>query len=215
MGSGSGLSNISGSNNTLVGWSTSVSSGALSFATAIGVNATAMTSNSITLGRSGGEDQVRIPGNLILITLSTGGFTSLCRNAVSIISTCSSSARYKSNIAPYTSGLDLISRLSPVSFIWKEGGMPDLGLVAEEVKQVEPLLTIDEGGEVEGVKYDRLGVVLINAVKEQQAQIERQSALIEAQAERLSRQQAEIDAFKKYVCSKNSKAEICKSRVRR
>ena len=33
-------------------------------------------------------------------------------------------------------------------------------------------------GEIEGVKYDRVGVVLINAVKEQQAQIEQQRSQI-------------------------------------
>jgi hypothetical protein len=34
--------------------------------------------------------------------------------------------------------------------------------------------TLNNDGQVEGVKYDRVGVVLINAVKEQQAQIEAQ-----------------------------------------
>ena len=47
--------------------------------------------------------------------------------------------------------------------------MLDMGLVAEEVNAVEPLLTTtNTSGAVEGVKYDRVGVVLINAVKEQQ-----------------------------------------------
>jgi hypothetical protein len=46
--------------------------------------------------------------------------------------------------------------------------MRDLGLVAEEVAKIEPLLvTHNADGEVEGVKYDRLSVVLLNAVKEQ------------------------------------------------
>jgi hypothetical protein len=60
----------------------------------------------------------------------------------------------------------------------------DLGLVAEEVAAAEPLLvTRNEKGEVEGVKYDRLSAVFINAFKEQQAQIERQQA--EARASRI------------------------------
>jgi hypothetical protein len=42
---------------------------------------------------------------------------------------------------------------------------------------VEPLLvTRNELGQVEGVKYDRLNVVLVNAIKERQARIERLEA---------------------------------------
>ncbi len=58
--------------------------------------------------------------------------------------------------------------------------MADLGLGAEDVAAIEPLLvTYNKTGEVEGVKYDRLGVVLLNAVKEQQKQIQQQQILIE------------------------------------
>lgn len=47
--------------------------------------------------------------------------------------------------------------------------MPDLGLVAEAVAEVEPLLTTPtDKGETEGIKYDRVGGVLVNAVNEQQ-----------------------------------------------
>jgi hypothetical protein len=71
-----------------------------------------------------------------------------------------------------------------------------MGLIAEEVAEVEPLLATYKNGEVNGVKYDRIGVVLINAVKEQQAQIE---AL-----------KAEIAALKSLLCAKNGEAAICK-----
>ena len=87
---------------------------------------------------------------------------------------CSSSLRYKTDIAPFSSGLDLVARLRPIAFTWKEGGARDLGLGAEEVAAIEPLLvTRNASGQVEGVKYDRVAVVLLNAVKEQQAQIAR------------------------------------------
>ncbi|HUR97176.1 MAG TPA: tail fiber domain-containing protein, partial [Pyrinomonadaceae bacterium] len=136
--------------------------------------------------------------------LDTGGTTTVCRNSVNRLSTCSSSLRYKSNVRDFSSGLSLIKRLRPVAFNWKEGGMLDLGLVAEDVATVEPLLTTtNEKGQVEGVKYDRVGVVLVNAVNEQQSQIE-------AQAEVIRRQQQQIDALKKLVCTTNKSAEICK-----
>jgi hypothetical protein len=44
----------------------------------------------------------------------------------------------------------------------------------------------NSNGEVEGVKYDRLNVVLVNAIKEQQAQIKSQAdAFVALQQENL------------------------------
>lgn len=95
------------------------------------------------------------------------------RNVNLQISTCSSSLRYKTNPALFTSGLNLVNQVQPITFDWKTGGMRDLGLGAEDAAAVEPLLvTYNEKGKVEGVKYDRVAVVLVNAVKEQQTQIQ-------------------------------------------
>jgi len=66
----------------------------------------------------------------------------------------------------------MLNRLRPVTFTWKGDDVRDVGLVAEEVAKVEPLLTFrNEKGEVEGVKYDRINLLLINAMKEMQAQV--------------------------------------------
>lgn len=84
--------------------------------------------------------------------------------------------------------------------------MLDLGLAAEEVAAVEPLLaTYNKDGQIQGVKYDRIGVVLLNAVKEQQAQIEQQQNLIR-------QQQQQLESLKKLVCLEHADAEICKAK---
>ena len=143
-------------------------------------------------------------GTVTLSTLAGGGGTQLCRNASFGISSCSSSLRYKTAIAPFTAGLELINQLRPITYSWKQGGMRDVGLAAEEVAAVEPLLvTHNDKGEVEGVKYDRITVALVNAVKQQQAQITRQQ-------DEIKRQQAQIDLLKKVVCAGQPDAEICK-----
>ena len=127
----------------------------------------------------------------------------VCTNGV-ILSNCSSSVRYKKNIVSLGAGLNVVSRLRPITFKWKEGGQSDLGLVAEEVNDVEPLLvTRNAKGEIEGVKYDRLSAVFINAFKEQQAQIQKQQQEIKLQ-------QAEIQSLKQLVCSSHRRASICK-----
>jgi hypothetical protein len=55
-----------------------------------------------------------------------------------------------------------------------------LGFGAEGVARINPLfITYNEWGEVEGVRYDRLSALFINAFKEQQQQIEQQKREME------------------------------------
>ena len=80
----------------------------------------------------------------------------------------------------------MLKRLQPITFDWKDGGGHDVGFGAEDVSKVSDLLVIrNKGGEVEGVKYDRISTVLVNAVKEQQIQIEQQAKLISSLEGRL------------------------------
>ncbi|HEY4721015.1 MAG TPA: tail fiber domain-containing protein, partial [Anaerolineae bacterium] len=111
-------------------------------------------------------------GIVTLTALGSAGGTQLCRNAANQIATCSSSLRYKNNVAALTLGLDTVTQLHPVTFDWTGTGEHDLGFVAEQVDQVTPLLTTrNAAGQIEGVKYDRVSAVLVNAVQEQQQQI--------------------------------------------
>lgn len=80
FGSSAGVANTTGGNNTLVGAGTNVGAGNLDFATALGAGATVAGSNSIVLGRSGGQDVVNVPGALTVTGALTGngaGLTNL------------------------------------------------------------------------------------------------------------------------------------------
>jgi chromosome condensin MukBEF ATPase and DNA-binding subunit MukB len=100
--------------------------------------------------------------------------------------------------------------LRPLTFTWKQGGVRDVGLAAEEVAEVEPLLTFrNDKGEIEGVKYNQISVVLINAIKQQQEQIERYETRLAEQQERLDRQQNEIESLKRLVCASYPQADAC------
>ncbi len=119
-----------------------------------------------------------------------------------------SSTRYKTAMEPFSGGLDLINRLKPITFSWKEGGERDFGLNAEDVAEVEPLLvTRNAKGEVEDVKHENMLVVFINAFKQQQAQIKS----LQQEIETLKRRQQELDALKALVCADRPDASICKS----
>ncbi len=212
-----GFSNTTGSSNTIIGDNADVGAGNLSFATAIGAGAVVNASNTVVLGRTG--DNVIVPGNLFVQSLGTGGSTNICTDAAGKISTCSSSLRYKTNMQTFIGGLDIVRRLRPITFTWKDSGLRDVGFGAEEVEKIEPLLTTRNAkGEIEGVKYGQLTTVLVNAVKEQQAQIEAQRQQLrdrERQAawqqQQLQQQQQEIAVLKQWFCRTHPKAALCQS----
>ncbi|HKX83194.1 MAG TPA: tail fiber domain-containing protein [Pyrinomonadaceae bacterium] len=198
VGNSAGNGNTTGSSNTMIGSGANVSSGDLDHATAIGSGSVVSASDTIVLGRSGGTDTVVVPGKLEIGTLGVAGSTQLCLNNSNRVGTCSSSLRYKTNIANFARGLDLVARLRPVSYSWKQDPGVDVGLVAEEVADVEPLLvTLNKDGQLEGVKYDRITVVLLNAVREQQKQIERQQKV--------------IDGLIKVLCAREPDSEGCRN----
>ena len=111
----------------------------------------------------------------------------VCFNAVGDLLNCgASSLKWKTNVQLYRNGLDIIQRLRPISFNWKEDGRPDIGLGAEDVAKVAPSFAYTNSkGEVEGVKYERLNILLINAVKEQQSQISQQQRQIDEQRKQI------------------------------
>ena len=226
FGIAAGVKNDSGGHNTLVGSHADVSTGTLNYATAIGADSVASQSNSIFLGRPDGSDAVRIPGavvingTLVIGSFGSAGSTSICLNASNRVSPCSSSLRYKTSVQSFFGGLDIVSRLRPITFNWIDGGKMDVGFVAEEVNKIEPLLTtLNDKGEIEGVKYAQLTTVLVNAVKEQQTQVENQHKEIDeqkkviqrqqTQIDSLKRRQADIDTLKRFICSKNPSVAVC------
>jgi Chaperone of endosialidase len=138
-------------------------------------------------------------GNLEVQALGTAGATAVCYNSLKLLATCSSSLRYKKDFQPFGYGLSFINQLRPIAYKWKADNMPDIGFGAEDVAKINPLfVTYNAKGEVEGVKYDRLSVVFVNAFKEQQKQIEQQ--------------QIQIEGLKKLICLDHPNADICKKK---
>ena len=89
-------------------------------------------------------------------------------NAVSAVSiTETSSIALKENIVPLDNALDTILQLFGVMYDRKDGSSKDeAGLIAEDVYKIAPsLVQLDENGKPYGVKYTKLGVYLLEAVK--------------------------------------------------
>lgn len=84
--------------------------------------------------------------------------------------TYSSDRALKKNIATIESPLAKILKLRGVTFNWKEDNSPSVGLIAQEVEKVFPELVGENNG-FKSVQYGNLVAPLIEAVKEQQKEI--------------------------------------------
>ena len=83
-----------------------------------------------------------------------------------------SSLRYKQNVQPLSNALSLVEKLQGVTFDWKESGLSDIGLIAEQVNEVLPeFVCRDEEGLIMAVDYGKITSVLIEAVKELAAMV--------------------------------------------
>jgi hypothetical protein len=123
-----------------------------------------------------------------------------------------SSARFKQQIKPMEETSDVIYKLSPVTFRYKHEldpeGIPQFGLVAEQVEKVNPdLVARDDQGKPYTVRYDAVNAMLLNEflkehkrVREQARDLQEQKAInaelrsaLAAVSKRLKEQDAKID----------------------
>jgi len=99
-----------------------------------------------------------------------------------------SARRFKIDIADMAAASEALLALRPVTFHYKpeldKTGIPQFGLVAEEVARVNPdLVTHDAKGDICTVRYEAVNVMLLNEfLKEHQAVQELKSALLKQQA---------------------------------
>lgn len=94
----------------------------------------------------------------------------------------SSDLRYKTNIRPVENALDKVKALRGVYFNWNQKAFPtkdfsdktELGFIAQEVEKVLPEVVMKDktAEEYRSVKYDKLVALLVEAIKEQQKQID-------------------------------------------
>jgi len=87
----------------------------------------------------------------------------------------------KKDIQPLDDALSKIQKLQGVSFEWKKTGQKNLGVIAQEVEKVYPeLVATDKATGLKSVQYGNLVALLIEAIKEQQKQIDELKKTVEA-----------------------------------
>ncbi len=127
----------------------------------------------------------------------------------------SSDRRLKTDIRPLDSVLEGIEGLAPRSYRFKdqdgdETTQRSIGFVAQEVAEVFPeLVSDDTGSGYMGVNYAHFSVLAIQAIQEQQQQLDQHTerlaareARIEAQAEEIAALRAELEASEQRVADR-------------
>jgi len=168
VGNGALYNNTTGNNNTGLGTSADVGSGNLTNATAIGFSANVTASNTMVFGNdtvAGWGFGVQ-PGTSALKVGTNGTNGNGARLTVGGVWTNASDKTKKHDITNLSYGLNEIIKLRPVEFSWNDTNKRDMGLIAQEVKEVMPNYVVygNEGDMT--VAYSQLTIPLIKAVQD-------------------------------------------------
>ena len=146
--------------------------------------------------RNTGGDTVS--GNLIVTSYFTPswncigtGANDLCKNTGDVWGNCGSSIVYKEDVRDLSLGLSTLMQLRPRTFIRKGENTSEIGFIAEEAEEIDPVFIIYEDGEVQGYKYRQtvaLAFQSLQRIDEQNEDLERR---IESARERIRRLQDE------------------------
>ena len=161
-------SNSTGSNNTALGFGA-------------GGNVTT-ANNVISIGTTGANQSNSCFIGHIFGDTSSGG-TAVFINSDGKLGTITSSKRFKKEIKPMEWASEALFALKPVTFRYKKGidpqGIPQFGLVAEDVEAVNPDLVVRDGeGKVNTVRYEAINAMLLNEFLKEHHKVEKQEATI-------------------------------------
>ena len=150
----------------------------------IGNNALASDSGAIRIGDRRYNTNPYIAG-ISGVTVAAGA--QVVVDSTGHLGTMTSSARFKENIVPMKDASRAILSLQPVTFHYKKDldslGVPQFGLVAEQVAKVDPDLVInDDSGKPYTVRYEAVNAMLLNEFLKEHRKVEDQAQINQQQA---------------------------------
>jgi hypothetical protein len=146
----------------------------------IGNAGVAAESAKIRIGTKGTHKQTFIAG---ISGATVAGGVGVIVNSNGQLGTVTSSARFKEAIKPMDKASEAILALKPVTFRYKHEldpeGIPQFGLVAEQVEKVNPdLVARDQQGKVYTVRYEAVNAMLLNEFLKEHRKVQEQEATI-------------------------------------
>ena len=120
------------------------------------------------------------------------------------LGTTTSSARFTENIQPMDKASEAVLSLQPVTFRYKKEldskGIPQFGLVTEQVEKVDPdLVAKDDQGKPYSVRYEAVNAMLLNEFLKEHQSVEELKGIV-------AEQEKEIKALSAQVNGRGSKA---------
>ena len=146
------------------GTGVSISSGQISIGQAVGTTSTVQFGKVGVGGASDATYELKVTGDIG----ATGD----------VVAYVSSDERLKNNIELISNPIEKVQSLRGVTWEWNDNASeaakqsPNLGVIAQEVEKVLPQLVHDRENGYKGVDYSKLTGLLIEAIKEQQKQID-------------------------------------------
>jgi hypothetical protein len=157
--------------------------------------------NTIRIGTVGTQTATFVAGIMgKTVPMSTPVFV----NAKGQLGTTPSSERFKDAIKPMDEASEAILALKPVTFHYKKeldpDGIPQFGLVAEQVEKVNPNLVVrDEKGQIYTVRYDAVNAMMLNEFLKEHRKVQELEATIAKQQKEFQatagHQQKQIEAL--------------------
>jgi hypothetical protein len=133
-------------------------------------------------------------------TVGAGGSTCYVDNAGKL-GVILSARRFKTDIADMDNASEALLALRPVTFHYKpeldKTGIPQFGLIAEEVAKVNPdLVTHDVKGEIYTVRYEAVNAMLLNEFLKEHRKVEQLEKQVAALTAGLQKVSAQLEASK-------------------
>jgi uncharacterized coiled-coil protein SlyX len=204
------LNNTTGSNNIAVGAQAGSKLTTGNNNIDIGALGVAGDANKIRIGKQGTQNGTFIAG---IFNVAVTGSTVVV-NSNGKLGVTSSSVRFKEAIKPMNDASEAILALKPVTFRYKEeidpDGIPQFGLIAEQVEKVNPdLVARDPDGKVYTVRYEAVNAMLLNEflkehrrmeerdrkVQEQEASVSQLKSTVAKQEAIIAQQQKQIETL--------------------
>jgi len=111
---------------------------------------------------------------------------------------------------------EAILALKPVTFHYKTDskGVPQFGLIAEEVAEVDPELVIrDKEGKPYTVRYDAVNAMLLNEFVKEHRKVETQSRKIQEQETTITQLKKEMETVVARIKDQDSKIQKVSAKV--
>ena len=190
------LVNAKGSNNIGIGSNAGANLTSGSNNIDIGNLGLAGDTAKIRIGKQGTQTATYVAG-IYGKTVASGTKVAVMIDSTGKLGTVVSSARFKNQIKPMDKASEAILALKPVTFHYKEeldpDGMPQFGLIAEEVEKVNPDLVVrGEDGKVSTVRYEAVNAMLLNEFLKEHCKVEELGSALAKQEATITQQQKDI-----------------------